>query len=334
TRRGDTHRAAATDLRELADDRAHGAGRRGHDDGFARLRLAEIVESHVRRHARHAEHAERGRDRRRLWIELDRSKRSHAAPRALGDVVGLPAAVREHEVSRLECGVARLHDLAHGAADHRLAELDGRRVRFHVVHAPAHVGIEREPDGADQDLAILGLRHRRVGGFEIGRFRLTGRTGLWEDASVRRAPDCRSAARGLHPRAPSAIVRRMTATTRLAEFVVKSSLRDCPDAVFAQTRRAVLDSIGVMLAGATEPVAQRVRAVARAEGGVGLCTVLATSMRPAPGWAALANGAAGHAHDFDDTNFALMGHPSVPLLATALAAAEAETADGATVSLA
>src|SRR2546428_5388583 len=36
---------------------------------------------------------------------------------------------------------------------------------------------------------------------------------------------------------------------------------------------------------------------------------------------------AGHAHDFDDTNFALMGHPSVPLLAAALAAGEAETPD-------
>jgi len=126
----------------------------------------------------------------------------------------------------------------------------------------------------------------------------------------------------------------MTATTRLAEFVVKTSLRDCPDAVLAQTRRAALDSTGVMLAGAAEPVAQSVRAVARAEGGVRFCTVLGTSMRTAPGWAALANGAAGHAHDFDDTNFALMGHPSVPLLAAALAAAEAETTDGGALALA
>src|SRR5438105_4396494 len=53
----------------------------------------------------------------------------------------------------------------------------------------------------------------------------------------------------------------------------------------------------------------------------------------APDWAALANGAAGHAHDFDDTNFALLGHPSVPLLSTALAAAEAEMAGGRTLVL-
>src|SRR5882762_8712646 len=141
-------------------------------------------------------------------------------------------------------------------------------------------------------------------------------------------------ARPLQPPGPSAIVRAMTATTRLAEFVVKTSLRDCSDAVLAQTRRAALDTIGVMLAGAAEPVAAGVRAVARAEGGTPLCTVLGTSLRTAPGWAALANGAAGHAHDFDDTNFALMGHPSVPLLATALAAGEAEMADGRALVLA
>jgi 2-methylcitrate dehydratase PrpD len=68
--------------------------------------------------------------------------------------------------------------------------------------------------------------------------------------------------------------------------------------------------------------------VVRAEGGIALATVVGTALKTAPGWAALANGAAGHAHDFDDTNFALLGHPSVPLLSTALAAAEAEMAGG------
>jgi 2-methylcitrate dehydratase PrpD len=126
----------------------------------------------------------------------------------------------------------------------------------------------------------------------------------------------------------------MSATARLAEFVVKTSLRDCPDAAVVQVRRATLDTLGVILAGAGEPVAQSVRAVARAEGGAPLCTVIGTELRTSPTWAALANGTAGHAHDFDDTNFALLGHPSVPLLAAALAAAEAEPADGAAVVLA
>jgi 2-methylcitrate dehydratase PrpD len=126
----------------------------------------------------------------------------------------------------------------------------------------------------------------------------------------------------------------MNATGRLAEFVVKTSLRDCPDAAVVQVRRAALDTLGVMLAGAAEPVAASVRAVARAEGSTPLCTVFGTSQRTATTWAALANGTAGHAHDFDDTNFALMGHPSAPLLAATLASAEAEPADGAAVVLA
>ena len=95
----------------------------------------------------------------------------------------------------------------------------------------------------------------------------------------------------------------MSVTARLAEFVVKATLRECPDAAIAQVRRAALDTLGVMLAGAAEPVARAVRAVARADGSVPLCTVFGTALRASTAWAALANGAAGHAHDFDDTNF-------------------------------
>ena len=120
----------------------------------------------------------------------------------------------------------------------------------------------------------------------------------------------------------------MSATARLAEFAVKTSLDECPPEAVARVRLAALDTLGVMLAGAGEPAARAVRAVARAEGGTALCTVVGTRLVTAPGWAALANGTAGHAHDFDDTNFALMGHPSAPLLATCLAAGEAEMVDG------
>lgn len=126
----------------------------------------------------------------------------------------------------------------------------------------------------------------------------------------------------------------MTATARLAEFIVKTSLDDLPAAALPLVRNAALDTVGVMLAGAGEPAARLVRQAIRAEGGAPLCTVVGTRMRTSPTWAALANGVAGHAHDFDDTNFALMGHPSAPLFAAALAAAEAQPADGRAVALA
>jgi len=125
----------------------------------------------------------------------------------------------------------------------------------------------------------------------------------------------------------------MSAIGRIAEFTVKTTLDDCPPQALDAVRRATLDSLGVMLAGASEPAARIVREMLRTEGATPLCTVVGSSLRTSPASAALANGTAGHAHDFDDTSFALMGHPSVPLLAALLACAEAEAADGRAVAL-
>ena len=126
----------------------------------------------------------------------------------------------------------------------------------------------------------------------------------------------------------------MSATARLAEFIVKTSLEDFPSGALPLVRRAALDTLGVMLAGATEPAAAIVRRAVVAEGALPVATVVGTRLRTSPTWAALANGVAAHAHDFDDTNFALMGHPSAPLVSAALAAAEAEPADGRAVATA
>ncbi|MBI4562912.1 MAG: MmgE/PrpD family protein, partial [Candidatus Rokubacteria bacterium] len=103
---------------------------------------------------------------------------------------------------------------------------------------------------------------------------------------------------------------------------------ELPQAAVEQAKRAILDSVGVMLAGSVEPPARIIQRLAEAEGGAPLATVLGTPLRTGPIWAALANGTAGHALDFDDTNFAMMGHPSVPVLAAALAAGELALADG------
>src|SRR5262245_60138 len=121
----------------------------------------------------------------------------------------------------------------------------------------------------------------------------------------------------------------MNATSLIAEFVAKSRWEDCPDAAVTAARAAILDCLGVMLAGASEPPARIVRSVAAAEGGAPLCTVVGTHLRTGAVWAALCNGTAAHALDFDDTNFTLLGHPSAPVLAASLAAAELALADGA-----
>ena len=110
--------------------------------------------------------------------------------------------------------------------------------------------------------------------------------------------------------------------------MTKSRWEDCPAEAVDIARRAILDCLGVMLAGSIEPAARIVAEVARAEGGSPLATVVGTPLRTGTVWAALANGTAAHALDFDDTNFAMLGHPSAPVLSAALAAGELVMADG------
>src|SRR5712691_1826168 len=123
----------------------------------------------------------------------------------------------------------------------------------------------------------------------------------------------------------------MRATSVLAEFIVKSRWEDCPAGAVDAARRAILDCVGVMLAGSAEPAARIVQQIAESEGGAPLATIVGTRRRTGAVWAALANGTAAHALDFDDTNFAMLGHPSAPVLSAGLAAGELVLADGRAV---
>ena len=118
------------------------------------------------------------------------------------------------------------------------------------------------------------------------------------------------------------------ATAGVAEFLVKSRWEDCPPEAVEAARRAILDCLGVMLAGSVEPPARIIQRIAEMEGGTPLATVVGTGRRTGATWAALANGTAAHALDYDDTNFAMMGHPSAPVLSAALAVGELALADG------
>jgi 2-methylcitrate dehydratase PrpD len=105
------------------------------------------------------------------------------------------------------------------------------------------------------------------------------------------------------------------------------------DAVVQREARAIahtawLDTIGVIVAGSVEPPARIVQRVAAAEGGQGRCRILGTPMAVIAGTAALANGTAAHALDYDDMCFVSMAHPSGPLVAASLAAAEIAGASG------
>jgi 2-methylcitrate dehydratase PrpD len=76
-----------------------------------------------------------------------------------------------------------------------------------------------------------------------------------------------------------------------------------------------------MLAGVSEPAARIAQALA-ADEGTGECRVLGTHVATSPGWAALANGVAAHALDYDDMCFVSLAHPSCALVPAILAVGE------------
>src|SRR5215467_1477668 len=108
----------------------------------------------------------------------------------------------------------------------------------------------------------------------------------------------------------------------ISEFIVNARP---PDSARQRAAAAVCDTIGVALAGAVEPAARIVRSVM--DGG-GRCCVIGTPRRAGAADAALANGVAVHALDFDDMCFVSMAHPSCALAPAALASAEWADASG------
>lgn len=119
----------------------------------------------------------------------------------------------------------------------------------------------------------------------------------------------------------------MTVTRHLAQFAV-APLTGHHDAMQV-LRLSLLDWLAVARAGRDEPVAQITRAMLADEAGRAEASVLGLSVRLPARAAALANGTASHALDYDDTHFAHIGHPSVAVIPAALAMAERVGASGA-----
>lgn len=127
----------------------------------------------------------------------------------------------------------------------------------------------------------------------------------------------------------------MEVTELLARFALTE--RAIPDEVREVATNHLADGVAVMLAGATEESGAIVRAHLSEMGGRPQAGILGTRLRAPLQLAAWANGTAGHAMDYDDTQLAtdpqsvygLLTHPTVPVLAAALAAVEDTGASGA-----
>jgi 2-methylcitrate dehydratase PrpD len=114
----------------------------------------------------------------------------------------------------------------------------------------------------------------------------------------------------------------MEMTRTLADFVTEVRFEDLPSEVVTTSKRAFLDTLGVILAGSREPCAGIVVDYCRTLEGSREATVFGTGLQTTAPLAALANGTAGHALDYDDVNETMHGHPSIPPLPVILALGE------------
>ncbi|MGD8762705.1 MAG: MmgE/PrpD family protein [Desulfobacteraceae bacterium] len=120
-------------------------------------------------------------------------------------------------------------------------------------------------------------------------------------------------------------------TMEVARFIEQMSFDELPDEVLRLGKRCVLDGLAVILAGSQQQCTQIVRDYSLNNGQIPESTVFGSEPVKLPAmFAALVNGTAGHAMDWDDTQlsttpdriFGLLTHPTVPPLVAALAVAE------------
>ncbi|ELY44849.1 MmgE/PrpD family protein [Natronorubrum bangense JCM 10635] len=117
------------------------------------------------------------------------------------------------------------------------------------------------------------------------------------------------------------------AATELATFTTSLSPDDIPEQALRLAERAILDTVGVTLAGAAADAGAI--ATTAVSDGTGETTLLGRAETRPLSDAVFSNATAGHALDFDDVALAAMdGHPSVPMVAPLLAVAERENASG------
>ncbi len=127
-----------------------------------------------------------------------------------------------------------------------------------------------------------------------------------------------------------------TITTEVVEYVQGITHDSIPDDVRQELHRCIVDGLAVMLSGSGAACSKIVHRYVQDANTAGTSAVVGTGIVTSASLAALANGVAGHADDFDDTQLAqtpdriygLLTHPTVPALASALAVGQEVGANG------
>ena len=119
--------------------------------------------------------------------------------------------------------------------------------------------------------------------------------------------------------------------TTLASHLAEIELSRASATARKLAAMAVVDTVGITLAGSAEPATTIMRRVLGQQGHSGQALILGRQERVGPLDAAMINGIAAHAVDYDDMARNMGGHPSVPVVPVVLALGEEIGATGAQV---
>ena len=114
----------------------------------------------------------------------------------------------------------------------------------------------------------------------------------------------------------------MSIAERIAARALAINFESLPPEALHWAKVGVLDYIGCTIAGSTEPAARIACEVLLEQAGTGAATLLGRKERAPSLDAAVINGTASHALDFDDISNTMGGHPSAPVLSALLALAD------------
>ncbi len=127
-------------------------------------------------------------------------------------------------------------------------------------------------------------------------------------------------------------------TKYIAEFVLDLKYEDIPADVVSLAKKSILDGFGLALAGSMADSGSISRKYVEEYFGTSRenATLIGSSEKASPRFAAFVNGVSIHADDFDDTQLAigkdrvygLLTHPTAPVLPAAFAIAEANNISG------
>jgi 2-methylcitrate dehydratase PrpD len=117
-------------------------------------------------------------------------------------------------------------------------------------------------------------------------------------------------------------------TRKIAENGIGMRFDALPPDVVSVAKCCLIDWLGVTLAGSREPLSAMLQAEAREEGAKAQATVIGGGFRTSLMQAALLNGSASHALDYDDVNLLMVGHPTVPVVPAILALSERDGGSG------